>query len=390
LKILLIHNEYVYKGGEDSVFEAESKLLREHGHEVVELKISNKNIRNPNFFMKIKIAFGTIWSWKSYKLVKKKIIEVNPDIVHVHNTFPQFSPSIYWAIKSAKKPVVQTIHNFRLTCANALLYRENNICELCLKKSKLYSLKNRCYRNSLFATLPITLMQIFHTLIGTFNKKVDTYIALTEFSKNIMVQAGIKKEKIVVKPNFIQNNEDIEKPNYNRKKRFIYVGRISEEKGLDLLLEAFSKLRSPFELVIIGEGPEKERLVKKYQQNPKVFWLGYMSKEKVLKEIKNSYALVMPSKWYETFGMVVIEAFSVGTPVIVPNHGGFPSLVKEMENGLLFNPSDKNDLQKKLELISKRDIMEKLSKNAILSFQNNYSSWKNYKQLMQIYNKLLD
>jgi glycosyltransferase involved in cell wall biosynthesis len=391
MKILLIHNQYKQKGGEDVVFKAESSLLKEKGHTVYEYKISNDNLKTESLFDKIKVGINTIWSVKSYREIKKLIKEIQPDVVHIHNTFPQLSPSIYWAVKSLNIPVVQTLHNYRLTCANGLLYRNSKICEECVKRGKYSALKHKCYRGSFLATLPLVIMFYLHKIIGTYKNKVDLYITLTNFAKNMMIESGLPEDKIKVKPNFVNINfnktiyTDINK----RKKQFVFVGRIVKEKGIDLLLEAFDQNIEDFDLVVIGEGPERENLQRKYRKNKRIKWYGQLNNDEVLEEISKSYSLVMPSKLYETFGMVVIEAFSVGTPVIVPNHAGFPDIISPNENGYLFQPNDLTDLALKMKkIIALNNNWNEFSKNALKSYEKYYTSEKNYQYLMDIYNKL--
>jgi len=391
MKILLIHNQYKQKGGEDVVFKAESSLLKEKGHTVYEYKISNNNLKTESLFDKIKVGINTIWSVKSYREIKKLIKEIQPDVVHIHNTFPQLSPSIYWAVKSLNIPVVQTLHNYRLTCANGLLYRNSKICEECVKRGKYSALKHKCYRGSFLATLSLVIMFYLHKIIGTYKNKVDLYITLTNFAKNMMIESGLPEDKIKVKPNFVNINfnktiyTDINK----RKKQFVFVGRIVKEKGIDLLLEAFDQNIEDFDLVVIGEGPERENLQRKYRKNKRIKWYGQLNNDEVLEEISKSYSLVMPSKLYETFGMVVIEAFSVGTPVIVPNHAGFPDIISPNENGYLFQPNDLTDLALKMKkIIALNNNWNEFSKNALKSYEKYYTSEKNYQYLMDIYNKL--
>jgi len=389
MKILLIHNAYQKFGGEDVVFRMERQLLKDNGHEVVEYTVSNHDINSDSFFGKVKVALETIWSNKQYKKVKRLLKEINPDIVHVHNTFPQLSPSIYWAIKSCNLPVVQTLHNYRLTCANGLLFRSNKPCDLCTTGNFSAALKYKCYRNSLMATAPLVLMQKIHRILGTFNNKVDVYITLNSFNKDIMVKSGLPEEKMYIKPNFI-NSRNLSKR--SRKKQLIFVGRVSPEKGLDLLLESFTKLKSnEYELVIIGDGPEKDRLQEKYKNVNEICWMGHLSHNEVLNEIEQSRGIIMPSRWYETFGMVVIEAFSVGTPAIGPNHAGIPELIQNGINGYLFNPNDTESLSSVLEEFCGMNdsLWNDLSQEARVSFEKSYTEKENYKYLIGIYERLL-
>lgn len=386
----MIHNAYTQRGGEDTVFENEKKMLLEIGIEVSEFVVSNNDLKNENIIDKVKLGIGTIWSVKNNKSLKKVIKKMNPDIVHVHNTFPYLSPSIYWAIKSENKPVVQTLHNYRIGCANGILYRNNSICVKCVEGSNLNSLLYGCYRDSKVQTLPIFLMQNFHNMIGTYRNKVDKYLALTEFSKELFLQIGLPREKVQVKPNFTI------KPNINkkkyRKKQAIFVGRITEDKGIDILLKAFSHIDDEgINLVIIGDGESKDKYRGKYEADSRITWMGNQPKEVVFEKISESSVLVMASKWYETFGMVLTEAMSMGTPVIAPKHGSFPEIIKNGIHGLTYEKDNFYELGENiLEVINyNQDEWNEMSINCFSEYEKKYSKEQNKKYMIEIYSNLI-
>lgn len=390
MRILMIHNRYLQKGGEDTVFYNEAQMLDDGENEIFQFVVSNDSIKTNSLVEKIKLGINTIWSISSYKKVKSYIKKIEPDVVHVHNTFPLLSPSIYWAIKSVGIPIIQTLHNYRLGCANGILYRESEICQKCIDKNIFYSVYHGCYRESKIQTLPVALMQGFHRLIGTYSNKIDRYIALTEFSREKFMEIGLPKEKIVVKPNFTLNpyTNKFPKDFKRRKKQIIYVGRITEDKGLEILLNSFTNLNmSNANLLVIGEGEKRIDYQEKYKFDSRISWLGSQEKEKVIDHISDSTMLVMSSLWYETFGMVLIEAMSVGTPIIAPNHGGFSEIVIENRNGFTYNRYNSNDLMLKMKQLMelKEDEWNKFSESCFEDYNVKYSKVKNKNALLNIY-----
>lgn len=388
----MVHNKYIQRGGEDVVVEEEIKALESKGYNVVKFETTNDDLKNKS---KILVALNTIWSFKYNREIKQAINEHKPDLVHVHNTFPKMSPSIYWGIKKMNKPIVQTLHNYRLGCSNGILFKDGEICKKCIEKSLIHSIINKCYRNSFLATLPVTLMLKFHRMIGTFNNKVDKYIVLTSFAAEVTSEIGIKKEKITVKSNFIERNITQKEVTdlHLRKEQLIFVGRISQEKGLENLLKALSESKetSQIKLLIVGDGPQKKNLMEKYE-HLNLDWVGRKNKEEVLKLVGESKFLIMPSVWYETFGMVLIEAFSVGTPVIAPTHGGFRSIVDNEIDGFLFDIEKEDNLNKSiLTSMNLKDYeWEKMSKNSFRKYKDKYTLDSHIRNITKIYNSVLD
>lgn len=392
MKILQIHNFYQNPGGEDIVLNAEYELLIKNGHDVGQFTVSNDNITISDLASAVNTAMSSIWSRKYYKEVEEKIQKFKPDIVHVHNTFPLLSPSIYWCIKKHEIPIVQTLHNYRLTCANALLMRDQRPCEDCIKQFSLKGIKHKCYRDSYGATGTVVAINTLHRFIKTYKNKIDAYIALTGFAKSVMLRAGLPSEKIYIKPNFILDTPELG-TTLERNNTIVFVGRLSEEKGVSLLLEAWQDLsfNSEYQLKIIGDGPEKNILLKKYHGIKNVEWLGWLEKESIFEELKKSKFLVMPSRSYETFGLVLIEAFLNSTPVIATNHAGMPEIVIDGESGFLFNPNDVISLREVLSKAMNLDQNEwhKMSLKAFNSYENKYTAEKNYELLIEIYNEIL-
>lgn len=381
-KVLIVHNYYQVPGGEDTVVENEKKMLLKNGHEVFVYTRHNNEIKKKRFIDKLLLPIETIFSLKTYKDIKKIIREENIEIVHVHNTLPLVSPSVYYAAKKCRKPIVQTIHNFRLLCPAATLTRENNICEECIKKSLFCSVKNRCYRDSLIQSLISAINLSIHRMIGTYNK-IDAYIALTDFNKE-KLKILIKSEKIFIKPNFVdscdENLVSIEERRY-----FIYLGRIDKLKGIDLILRAWKEIKDEA-LYIVGSGPFEQEARKYVKENnmSNVKFLGYKEKNEVKKILSHSKALILASQCYEGFPMTIIESFALGVPVIGGDIGNISRIIKDEENGLLYKYDSYEELITKIRMVN-NELLKKLSLGARKDFDNKYNDAKNYNKLIEIY-----
>lgn len=382
-KVLIVHNYYQIPGGEDTVVENEKNLLLDNGHEVVLYTRHNDEIKSRRIFAKLMLPFETIFSFKTYKEIKKKISNESIDIVHVHNTVPLISPSVYYAARDCKIPVIQTIHNFRLLCPNATFVRKNKICEECIEKGLKSSIKNKCYRDSRIQTFLLAGSLAIHRFIGTY-KKVDGYIVLTDFNKNKLKKI-ISEEKIYIKPNFIKKRTS--KESNEEKKYFLFLGRIDELKGIKLLVEAWEAIDKS-KLLIVGKGPLEEE-IKEYIRNnniKNINLLGFKNRDEVMNLIKGAKALIVPSQWYEGFPMTIVEAFSLGVPVIASDIGNLSTIIKNRENGLLFKYDNKDCLiEKILELNTNNELLKKISNGANSSFDRKYNENINYKILMDIY-----
>lgn len=385
MKILILHNRYKMPGGEDSVLDSEVELLIEKGNMVETLIWDNKDIST--FSDKIKTGIFSVYNPYSADVLRKKIIDFNPEIIHVHNFFPRISPSSFFVADKMNIPVVMTLHNYRLICSNSILWTRGSVCEKCTGRVVPFSgIRLRCYRNSFFQTSNVTAVTSFHKVAGTWRKKVDRYITLTNFQKNKVMNSSLKLDvkKMAVKPNFISDYGDGIK---KRDDFFLYIGRLSEEKGIGTLLE--SQKFFPYKLKIVGDGNLKPLVEKEVKSNKNLEFPGYMGKEHVIDLMKRSKALIFPSEWYEGFPVVIAEAFSTGTPVITTDIGSQAEIVKDGISGLHFRTSDPADLADKVKLIEKKG-MKKLYENARKTYLENYTPEINYKILMKIYKEAID
>lgn len=385
-KVLLVHNFYKIPGGEDTVFLNEKELLKKNGHEIVTYTRSNEDIKW-KIFGSVRLFLLTFFSIKTYKEVKKIIKDNNVDIVHVHNTLPLISPSVYYAAFSLGVPVVQTIHNFRLLCPCGVLYRDEHICEECLNQGLRCSLKHKCYRESFFQTFTVALLLKLHRVIGTYNK-VNGYIALTEFNKEKLSNI-LDSRKIYVKPNFVfKTKGEDEVKNFNiYEQYFVYIGRVEKLKGIYLLIKAFEELNT-IKLYIVGNGPEFCR-IENYLKERKIRnieLLGFRKREVVFEILRGSTAIILPSQCYEGFPMTILEGFSLGVPVIAGDVGNFTSIIKNEYNGLLFKYNSYVDLKEKIELLNSNSELQHKLKIGAAESNKKYNDKSNYNTLISIYN----
>ncbi len=385
-KILIVHNYYQVPGGEDTVVANEKYMLEKYGHEVVLYNRNNLELKNMGIFQKLMFPVNTIFNFKTYYDIKRIIKNRHIDIVHVHNTLNLISQSVYYAAIVCKVPVVQTIHNFRLLCPSATFYRDGHICEDCVKKGLMCSIKHKCYRNSKIQTAACVLNMKFHRMTGIYSK--INYICLTEFNKKKLLQLNnIKREKVFLKPNFINNSNEIIPAN-KRKNRIIFVGRLDKLKGVDMLFEAWKQLdNSGIELVVCGTGP-LETWCRKFIKNNKIKNIkmqGFIYNNEVFSLIADSKALILPTQWYEGFPVSIVEAFSVGTPVICSSIGNAGTLVKEGINGCKFKC---NSIYELIKAVFRLSEYENIYESTIKEYKNKYTMEKNYQKLIDIYNDI--
>jgi glycosyltransferase involved in cell wall biosynthesis len=363
----------------------EADLLRCHGHEVEQMFAWTKELDGASAMRLFSAGLGTVWSFRGYSMMNKAIARFSPDIVHVHNTFPLLSPSVFWAADRAGVPVVQTLHNYRLTCANSLLLRDERPCQECVGHFPWPAFRHRCFGASFLRTAAVTSMNLIHRWMGTYRNKVHAFIVLTEFSREIQARSGLPRERIHVKPNFSSAAVQLMAP---RVRRFIFAGIIARFKGVHLLLEAWTRVASAgHQLLMVGDGPDRVELERRFAAQANIVWLGKQSRQEVMDLIAGSRWLVLPSLVYENFPMSVLEALSAGTPVIVPNHGAFAAMVSDGVEGLMFSAGDADSLSTALQaaLDASEGAWIQWSVNGRDKHLSAYSARNNYAQLMSIY-----
>jgi glycosyltransferase involved in cell wall biosynthesis len=379
--ILLVHNYYQQAGGEDQVFLAEANLLEAHGHQVLTYTLHNDQLVPE---VSLKTATNILWNRKVYQDLYNLVQQKNIQIVHFHNTFPLISPSAYYAAKAAGAKVIQTIHNYRLLCPNALFFRSGKPCEDCLGQYIPWpGIIHRCYRDSLVASGAVATLLTVHRLMKTWINSVDTYIALTTFAKEKLIQGGIPSHKIKIKPNFIDPD-----PGYQPRpgQYALFVGRLSTEKGIDTLLSAWKELGQSLPLKIIGDGPLADEVSRAALDTSGIEWLGRCSMEEVYQHMKSALLLVFPSHWYEGLPRTIIESFAVGTPILASNLGVMSSLIQPGFTGWHFQAGNASHLIEVVKnLLADSSALQEARRSTRQEFENNYSASNNYKQLFEIY-----
>jgi len=390
MKILLVHNFYGSDSpsGENTVFEAENELLNGKDHHVVAFTRHSDEIRKSGIWGLIKASIIIPWNWfsffRTHFLSRSKIF----DVMHVHNTFPLISPSVFYALKGGAS--VLTLHNYRLFCAAGIPVRDDKPCTLCLdRKSVFHALRYGCYRGSRMATIPLAFSIAFHRRIGTWTNHVHAFIALTEFQRQKMIEAGLPSDRVHVKPHFYFN-PPIAVPWCERTGQVVFVGRLGKEKGVKYLVEAWCMWGQAAPILdVIGDGPEGDSLramVHKHAMEGKINFLGRLSFEETQIRIADSKLLILPSICFEGFPMVIREAFALGTPVAASNLGSMASLVTDGENGVLFEVGDVNDLLQTVRAALSDDAeLMRMALNARHEFEDKYTAEANYKMLMDIY-----
>jgi len=380
MNILLCHNHYQHPGREDSTFVDESALLESYGHTVIRYTMHNDDIRD---MRRTKLAAKTMWNRQAYYEVRANIRKHRPAVMHCTNTFPLISPSVYYAARDESVPVVQSLHNYRMFCANSLFMRNSRACEDCLGKLIPWpAIVHGCYRESRLATVAVTSMVGVHRFMRTWIDAIQLYCTPTEFARQKFIQGGIDSQKIVVKPNFVREDRGVGEGlgNYD-----VFAGRLSREKGIDILLQAWRQLAGPVSLKILGDGPLSDVVAKMAAEDDRIEWLGQCSSQEVDAIIGDAKCLLLPSICYETFGRTVIEAYCKGTPVVVSDGGAIAELVRERDTGFLFESGNAEQLLTKLNLLLNDPTPRRMRQAARREYEHKYTAEQNYRQLLDLY-----
>jgi glycosyltransferase involved in cell wall biosynthesis len=381
MKIVLVHNYYQQPGGEDAVFAAEAQLLESHGDQVIRYTAHNDQVAAHSM---VALASATVWNRRVYREIRQLLRRERPDMVHVHNTLPLISPAVYYAARAERVPVVQTLHNYRLLCPNALLFRDGRICEDCVGKRVPYpAVVHACYRGSRAASAAVAAMLAAHRALGTWTEQVNLFIALTEFAKRKHVDGGLRAEMISVKPNFVDPDPGVGSGDGGYA---LFLGRLSPEKGINTLLAAWRELGSVMPLKVVGDGPLACDVSAAAAASDRIEWLGHRTPEEITPLLARARFLVCPSECYETFGRVVIEAFAAGLPVIATDVGSVGSLVKHGSTGLHFRSGDAMALASTVAwACAHPGEMQAMRRQSRGEYEARYTADRNYTMLMDAY-----
>jgi glycosyltransferase involved in cell wall biosynthesis len=370
------------------VFELEQELLRSYGNEVDALLFNNDEIRS--VFSKFRTGISLLHNSKSRRIIRDKILEFRPDVIHIHNLFPVASPSILFEAKRLGVPVVMTLHNYRLICPSATLLHDGVIYERSVHRIfPIDAIRKKLYRNSYVETAGVVWMTGIHKLLNTWNSKVATFIALTEFARQRFIHSSLKPrpENIVVKPNFTWDPGMGSSP---RDDFFLYAGRLTPDKGLQLILQCAANLPE-IHFRIVGDGPMRQEVEDYASRYENIQYDGFRDRNYVFDMLRQSRALLVPSLSFEGFPMTILEALATGTPVITSALGSMSEIVRNGQNGFLFKAGELSGLMSVIGQVAGDDaLVGRISANARKSYETLYSPEVNYEILMRIYQEAIE
>lgn len=381
MRVLIVHNRYQLRGGEDVVAEAEAALLRENGVEVLVYQRSNDELRD---MPKALAALSAVWSRRAAREIAALCQQQRPDLIHFHNTFPLISAAPYWTAAARGIPVVQTLHNFRLLCPQAMLLRDGRPCHDCVGRLPWRAVAHRCYRDSLLQSGVAAGALVAHRLLGSYRHRVQAYIALSQFSRLQYMAGGLPAQRIHVKPNFVP---DRGAPLAPARAGGLFVGRLSAEKGVATLIAASARLNQHSgPLRVVGDGPLADAVA----QAAHLQYLGTRSPAQVHALMRSSSFLIAPSTCLETFGLVAVEAFAAGLPVIASGHGGLGELIQDGITGLHVRPGDDADLTRAIHWAQQHpEAMRAMGRAARTHYLKHYTPQRNFDLLHAIYQHVL-
>jgi glycosyltransferase involved in cell wall biosynthesis len=391
MKVLLVHNHYGSQSpsGENRVFELERDMLIRNGHEIETVERFSDVLRARRVIGAVRGALMTPWNPLAAHAIEEVMRRFQPDIVHAHNTFPMLSPSIFPAARGAGR--VLSLHNYRLVCPAAIPMRSGQVCTKCMDGRTVWpAIRHACYRNSRAATLPLAMNVAFNRWRGTWDRDVERFIVFTKFQRDMMIHAGLPSERIAIKPNFYPGTPRVI-PFRERPSKVVFVGRLSEEKGVGDLIDAWLEWGGGApDLRIIGDGPLRRDLEDRASGTPCISFLGQVDHAVAEQEIASARILILPSRCFEGFPMVVREAFALATPVAVSDVGPLPDLVASA-NGAVFRAGNPKNLLENLSALWKQTTrLQKMSEASLQLFKKKYSERENYRLLMEIYDSAIE
>jgi glycosyltransferase involved in cell wall biosynthesis len=381
MRILIAHNRYKFVGGEDSVMRSEAAMLSAAGHDVELFEVNNDAIEG--IASKIVAAGSLFHSASSSRNMSAALRSFRPDVLHIHNWFPTLSPSVIAAATELGIPVVQTLHNFRMLCANGILYREGRVCTDCLGKSiPLDSALHGCYLESRIGSALVSAAFSYHRFAHTWNG-ISTFIALSKFQRELLLRGGIDPERVVVKPNFVAGSSE---PGDGQGGYALFVGRLTPEKGIRTVLNAWERNKIAIPLRIMGDGPLADEVRERSSRLPNVEYRGQRSTLEVSAAMAAARCLVFPSEWYEPFGLTIVEAFARGTPVIAADLASIHELIQDGVTGYRFTPGDADDLTAKLlSICPESESYRAMRRQCRRLYEQQYTDTRNYQLLIDIY-----
>ncbi|MGW3993368.1 glycosyltransferase [Amycolatopsis sp. NPDC004772] len=351
MKVLVVHNRYRSEqpSGENNVVDAEVTLLAEGGHQVSLFERRSDDIAAMPLPRKAAVPLMVPWNPAVRKELAARLRASRPDVVHIHNTFPLLSPSVVAACADAGVPAVATLHNYTMVCPPGTLHRDGRICTECVGGSPLPAVKHGCYRGSTAATLPMAASMVANR--RRWWTGISRFFCISAAQRDLLVSAGMPGERMAVKHNFVTD------PGVRRTgagQHVLFLGRVTEEKGVGLLIRAWERLDGALgvPLVIAGTGPMQDEVAAWAAGRPDVSYVGLQNKAECRALTADAAAVVAPSTWLEAFGLVVVEAMAAGVPTVAAAHGAFPELVDDGVTGLLHAPNDAASLADRLRAVA--------------------------------------
>ncbi len=380
MRIVVAHNQYRIPGGEDQVFEDEVRMLESGGHEVVPFVRSNHDFSG---LETIRVAAGTVWNRSAAAEIESLVRSVDAEVVHVHNWLPQLSPAVFPAARRAGAAVVQTLHNYRYMCASGTLSRNGRVCEACVGHAVGWSgIRYGCYRDSRAATIPVTAAVAVHRGLRTVDRSVDALIVLSEFARSRMIRAGLPRDRLHRKPNFVHPDPG---ERDGRNGTVLYLGRLVEDKGLGVLVDAWRAMPEAPTLRIAGSGPMEAALIAAAAEIPNLEFLGFVGHDRVADLLGESVATIVPSLNYEGFPKVIVESFAVGTPVIASDIGSLTELIDTGRTGYLMPKGAPSAIVEAMRDPGTVVALRRMRESARAEYLARYTRAQNLARLTEIY-----
>lgn len=383
MRVLVVHNRYREPGGEDSVVRAEADLLMEGGHEVRVFEV-----QNPPSDGQAAAALGrSIWNSKAAAAVESVASDFKPDVVHVHNTWYSLSPAPLWALRHLDAARVVTLHNYRLVCVNAHLYRDGHRCTDCLGHLPWRGVGRRCYRGSLGASLAVAASSTAHRLLGTWEAQAEVLVVPTAFARDILVLGGIPADSIAVKPHFVSDPGPRARPPSNSP-TVLFAGRFTPEKGLVPVTAAWqADPPSGLEFLLVGDGELRQQME---HLGPSIRVIGWQSRTELSELMRQARAVVAPSQWFETFGLTAAEAMAAGCPVLTVAGGAIAEVVGESGPAPVQTPSSTDEWQERFAQLTDPVSVDRWGAAARLRYEELYHPRQGLDALLGIYKQAIE
>lgn len=388
MRILLVHNRYrsAMPSGENRVVDQEGEALAALGHEVRRFTRESDEISQWSPLKKASLPARTIWNWESFHDLKAVLGEYQPEVVHVHNTFPLLSAAVLHACRDAGVPVVATMHNYGLACANRAFFRDGAVCHDCANRRPVSAVLHGCFRDSRAATLPVAVAMTAHR--GAWRSLVSAYILISASQRDLLHGVGLPEDRVFVRYNLITRRDRLQTA---PEPMVVYAGRLDEIKGVRLLMAGWDRYREEagepgLRLAIAGAGTLDGEVTAWASTRPSVVLTGALSSAECAGLISRARAVLLPSAWEETFGLVAIEAMAVGVPPIAAGHGSFPELITPGVDGTLFDPGDPGALGRAIADVERDpERYATYGEHARKTYEQRFDPERNLEELLEIY-----